>query len=988
MTLDDNPTFPPKPHLPNLLVRPLVLPDPDDSPDGLGFRATFAFDITGCRPLSDPTPVLQAWLGVLDGLRVAQDTVHNRHGLELRLRLRLRLVSGNTPRVIILGHAEALDEHTARQAGETWLKLMQSQLPSLNVGLFFKPLDVIRLITPTAPGILSVMPVRQAAAVVRRETSLLLEDSSVYVRNALSRMSGGAELLAMMATVQHLSVVDVQCTPTEITPAERQAAAESAGIWSPSANDLTQMDHQKEMAEAARRQFLSERMTGAGSRYTDFMTQASDGLYEVRVQVISSEPSADLTPLAHQVGKTLFGVFKYDVVGLAPALCDGLDVRNVCYAPRWAHSLAPMPLRRLRDVFTPAEALMVTSPPLPTPVGLPGLVTHRSKVAPMRATQPPRAGVVIGDAVRPIPPSPVPVAIPSTVRTRHTYLVGKTGVGKTTALVNLAIQDMAAGHGVAFIDPHGDAAQDLLLRVPEHRAADVIYFDMSDSQQPLGFNIMGAKDVRQQDNVIREFIALLIQLYDPQRIGIIGPRFEQMVMVAMSIAFAVKDATLHEVVRALSDRDFAREAVKYVTNPVVRTLYDNVVAEMNSSTRSEIMDWLTSKFAHFLVDQTVRHAVTRSTRTLDFRQIMDEGKILIVNLSKGAIGQDNAQFIGLLLLPQLLLAAFTRANQAERERRLFCVYVDEFHNFKTPALQTALAEGRKYGLSLTLANQFVTQVDTPTRQAIFGNAGTIGVFRVGIEDAQVMERELVPVFSSDDLMNLPSYQLALKLADTNEVVPPFLVYTRPLPLPFDAEAAEGLRARSREAYGMEAEQIEAEIRERYTRKPTPADPNYVPQPEPPKPPKPGGLFESLFGSKPPPPPPPVEDALMGDDKPADVPVIETAPQMASLFDEDDFIDLEMPDDASPDDVPDSALVEMMRDKLEELLAAGEPSDEENRVDQRVETFDQDGLDDEDDTEPSRPLDDVDTSKDDTEPTRPHIDLGDDATLDDDEDTAP
>lgn len=779
-------------------------------------RATVAFELRSARALGDPSPLLNSWLGILDGLRVAQDISQSRYGFDVRLRLRVRLLGGSgAARVIIIGHAEANDADTARDAGTAWANLLAGQIPALASGLNFSPArDVLYWAgLPTAPV--------NAMAVVRRETHFMLEDSAVYVRNALARISSGGDLLALLHSATLPVVIDIQCTPTDITPAERQAAAESAGVWTPSTDTLG--DHHKEMEDAMRRQFLSERMTGAGSRYSDFMSQASDGLYEVRVQLMTSG-ELDLMPIAHQVGKTLFGPLKYEAITCSPALCDAHDVLRAPYSPRWAQSLAPSALRRIRDIFTASETLMVTCPPLPTLSGLPGIAFSRGKIAPLRlAGARPQRGVTMGDAINSGDFSPTTVTLPDVTRSRHTYLAGKTGVGKTTTLVNMALQDMQAGHGVAFIDPHGDAALDLLMRVPPERAADVIYFDLSDQDCPLGFNIMAAKDTRQQDSVIREFIALLIQLYDPTRLGIIGPRFEQMVMVAMSIAFSLKDPTLHEVIRALSDKNFSRDAIKYVKNPVVRTIYDNVVAEMSSHTRSEIMDWLTSKFAHFLVDQTVRHTVTRNAKTIDFRRIMDERKILIVNLSKGAIGQDNAQFIGLLLLPQLLLAAFTRANQKQDERKLFCVYVDEFHNFKTPALQTALAEGRKYGLSLTLANQFVTQVDMATRQAIFGNAGTIGAFRVGIEDAALMERELFPIFNADDLMNLPSYQLALKLADYGEPIPPCLVYTRPMTDQTFPEQAQQIRNQSREQYGMQADDIEAEIKLRYEQKPEPAD---------------------------------------------------------------------------------------------------------------------------------------------------------------------
>ncbi|QPC80917.1 ATP-binding protein [Phototrophicus methaneseepsis] len=384
-------------------------------------------------------------------------------------------------------------------------------------------------------------------------------------------------------------------------------------------------------------------------------------------------------------------------------------------------------------------------------------------------------------------------------RRRHTYVVGKTGTGKSTLLRVLTLQDMEDGLGVCVIDPHGDLIEVILPRIPPSRSKDVILFDAADHDRPIGLNLLEARSETEKHIIVGEFIGLLKILYDPTNTGgIVGPRFQHNVRNAMLIAMSVPGYTLVEVVRILTDVRFVRDIKHHITDPLVKNYWDNQIANTSDFHRSEVLDYVVSKFSNFTGDRRMRNIIGQSETTLDFRHIMDNRKILLVNLSKGMIGPESAQFLGLILVQRLMLAALGRANMPRDQRPDFALYVDEFQNFATPMFGTMLSEGRKYGVSLTIANQYLTQLTHSMREAIFGNVGSLVSFRLGLQDALMLAPEMHPVFGADDLINLPKYTTAVKLLVDGVAARPFAMETLADWLPPDEKRAEKIRQRSRE----------------------------------------------------------------------------------------------------------------------------------------------------------------------------------------------
>jgi hypothetical protein len=794
-----------------------VIPTEENQNEIPALRASFAYELRSVRRQHDASRVIFGWAALLNNLRNAEEVAWSRNGLDIRQWLRVRL-SGSAGRaaVTIIGQTEGGDEQGVREAALSLAAVLGDSLRGIAYAYRFEPC----MDHEAQPAWAAVQGASQAMAVIRRESTITVADKPVYLRHDVFRASNGSDLLGLLSGCAADTAVDICIAPTRITPEERAAASESVNVWTDGLSKMLDSDPVDRMMQSQR---LADEAGGARSRLANFLEQSHDGLFEVRVQVLSAG-SADLLPLANRVGIALFGPMKHEVVTLPVSHADGANVMEMPRRARWAPSTAGPALRRMRDIFTAAEAIYVTCPPIPDGNGLTGFRLDVGKHAPYSGIHA-STGVVVGSAMSWDRSASVPVVLPDSLRARHSYFAGRTGAGKSTLLVNMALQDMEAGRGVAFIDPHGEAIADLLLRIPPDRVEDVIYFNMTDDKQPIGFNIMGATDPLEQDLVIREFMGLMYRLFDPNRVGMIGPRWEQAVSTAMHAAFCLKDPTLNEVLRIISDLDYAKEVFQFVTDPVARQIFERVIMRMSDYHRSEILDYITSKFVRFVMDERVRNVISQTHYTLDVRRVMRDRKILLVNLAKGVIGPETAQFIGLLLLPQILIAALGRASLPPEQRELFCLYIDEFHTFETQALASALAEGRKYGLSLTLANQYTSQIAPSTLNAIMGNVGTIGSFRVGVNDAPLIAQEMAPVFTPDDLINLPNFQLAMKLADGDDASIPFLTRTAPLGRAADPAVASEIITRSRLIYGVDAARIKLQVDERYKSAPVARDPS-------------------------------------------------------------------------------------------------------------------------------------------------------------------
>lgn len=402
-------------------------------------------------------------------------------------------------------------------------------------------------------------------------------------------------------------------------------------------------------------------------------------------------------------------------------------------------------------------------------------------------------------------------------RARHMYIIGKTGTGKSELLMDMILQDIRAGKGVCFIDPH-DSVEKLLEFIPPERAEDVIYFNPADTDRPMGLNMLEARTEEEKQFVASSIINLMYKLYDPHKTGIIGPRFEHAIRNAMMTVMVEPGATFIEIVRVMTDPKFLQELLPKVEDPMVKRYWTDQIAQTSDFHKSEVLDYIVSKFGRFITDKMMRNIIGQSYSAFDFRKVMDEGKILLINLAKGRIGEENSAFLGLILVPKILVAAMSRQDIPESERRDFNLYVDEFQNFATPDFATILSEARKYHLNLIVANQFIGQIEEEVKNAVFGNVGTMMSFRVGVQDANFLQHEFSPTFSESDLTNVERYHTFIKTIVDNEPMPPFS-----MDLTRDVEAerklanpklAEMIKKLSRLKYGKDKNILEVEIAKR------------------------------------------------------------------------------------------------------------------------------------------------------------------------------
>jgi hypothetical protein len=403
-------------------------------------------------------------------------------------------------------------------------------------------------------------------------------------------------------------------------------------------------------------------------------------------------------------------------------------------------------------------------------------------------------------------------------RMRHVYIIGKTGTGKSELLKDMVLQDIRNGKGLCFMDPHGDALQDIMKLIPPERAEDVIYFNPSDTERPMGLNLLEATTEDQKHFAATAVINMMYKLFDPYKTGIVGPRFEHAVRNAMLTAMCDEGSTFVEVMRILTDARFVQEILPKVTDPIIRRYWTDQIAQTSDFHKSEVLDYITSKFGRFVTNKLIRNIIGQSQSSFDFRKIMDEGKILLINLAKGELGEENSNFLGLILVPRILMAAMSRSDIPESERRDFYLYVDEFQNFATPDFAVILSEARKYRLGLCVANQFIGQVEEEVKNAVFGNVGTIVTFRVGVTDANYLQHEFTPTFGEDDLLNVERYHAYVKTIVNNEPVTPFSMdLTKDLAKIAEMKServAEIIKEMSRLKYGRDMKLVEAEITRR------------------------------------------------------------------------------------------------------------------------------------------------------------------------------
>lgn len=380
-------------------------------------------------------------------------------------------------------------------------------------------------------------------------------------------------------------------------------------------------------------------------------------------------------------------------------------------------------------------------------------------------------------------------------RRKHMYIVGKTGTGKSTMIANMAINDMKNGEGVAVVDPHGDLCDILLNYVPSHRINDVAYLDPSDIEYPFHLNPLEVKNTAYRELVSSGIVSIFYKLYHLSW----GPRLEYILRNTILTLTSVPDSTLLQVPELLTNEHYRAKVVEKMSDQVLKNFWLNEFAKMSPQMRSEAVSPILNKVGQFLSSQTIRNIVGSPTSTVDLEDMMNQGKIVLVNLSQGKLGEDSSALLGAMIITKIQLAAMNRVYVAEGERRDFYLYVDEFQNFATTSFIKILSEARKYRLDLTLANQYIGQIDEDVQKAIFGNAGSIASFSVGATDARILAKEFGLRYKEEELVGLGNYETVIKLSIDNQTTSPFSAKTLPLPRSSNLNREKVLRS-SRERY--------------------------------------------------------------------------------------------------------------------------------------------------------------------------------------------
>jgi len=409
-----------------------------------------------------------------------------------------------------------------------------------------------------------------------------------------------------------------------------------------------------------------------------------------------------------------------------------------------------------------------------------------------------------------------PIRMTESDRRRHLYTIGQTGAGKSNFLQELAKQDAKAGRGFCFIDPHGDAIEDILAAIPKERAEDVIVFDPADTERPFGLNMMEYDESHpeQKTFVINEMIGIFDQLYDLKATG--GPMFEQYMRNAMLLVMddPSSGSTLMEIPKVLADEEFRAMKISRCKNPIVVDFWTKEAEKAGGEAAlANMVPYITSKLTTFIANDMMRPIIAQQKSTINFREVMDNKKILLINLSKGKIGEINARLLGMVVVGKILMAALSRVDTPEENRKDFYLYLDEFQNVTTNSIAQILSEARKYHLCLVLAHQFIGQLKEEISKAVFGNVGSMVAFRVGPEDAEFLEKQFTPTFSKKDLVNVDNYNAFVRILINNVLTKPFNIKTYP-PTKGNQEVANAIKDLSRLKYGRDKHTVNQEIMER------------------------------------------------------------------------------------------------------------------------------------------------------------------------------
>lgn len=742
----------------------------------------------------------------------------------------LRLISEPHPhvpargrvQVALLARVSSVDSEAARRLALALWNDLNVMLPMSQENVFvYEPVvaedELARLLHP--------FELAQTAEIARRESSV----GGVY--SVSTFMTGTPDLHNVHWTLMRQAapaMISIHIMPTSLYAWERPSQEAPADWLNAAASEgpLEGVTPGGATLNNMRRQLAQQQQWQKLNVADQRLTYLQNG-FILRIYVAGAEGSSQLLP--EMAAATLLAPlqdngFNGGFQVLRPAKADEVAAvqRNLATldVERWDPVPDDTRLARLRYLVSEGEAASLFRLPVPHSGGVPGMPALEGKALVPPAGMPAN-GSRLGVSVARVRGVPVPITQGLDDRRRHSYVVGKTGMGKSTLLQTLILQDIEAGRGVFLLDPHGDLCDDVLARVPAHRANDVILFDPSDDQFPIGLNILRAETDDDRDRVVSDFIGLLIRMYDPHNYAIVGPIFQQTVRNAMLAAMCLPDGTLVDVYRMISDQDgsFVKKVLPHITDPIVKNYWDDVAKRMrdaSSQWKAEFLPYVLSKFSRFIEDATLRRMIGQKRSGVPFDAVMDEGKILLVNLAKGKIGEQNALFIGSLILSGIMQAAFKRGALPPNRRRDFFMYIDEVQNFATPTLATMLSEGRKFGVVLTIANQYLHQLNAQILEAVFGNIGSILAFRLGIQDVGALGMEFHPAYAPQELSGLPQFTAAVKLLIDGVAARPFTMRTLPSMVPPNMAGAEAIRAASQARYGTPIAEVEAEIGKRFT----------------------------------------------------------------------------------------------------------------------------------------------------------------------------
>lgn len=445
------------------------------------------------------------------------------------------------------------------------------------------------------------------------------------------------------------------------------------------------------------------------------------------------------------------------------------------------------------------------------------LKQENSKIAPAPSDTP-TSGLIIGKNV--FRHRETMACMAPEDRLRHMYVIGQTGTGKTHLLKQMVVQDIKNGDGVCFIDPHGSDIQDILDHIPPERIDDVIYFDPAYTERPMGLNMLeyDSRFPEQKSFVVNEMMGIFNKLFDMKAGG--GAMFEQYFRNSAGLVMEHPESgnTLLEIGRVLANKEFRDMKLRYCSNPIIKQFWENAEKTTGEQGLENFVPYITSKFDVFISNEIMRPVVAQQNSSFNFREMMDNKKIFLVNLAKGRLGEINANLIGLVLVGKILMAALSRVDSLGQKLAPFYLYIDEFQNVTTDSISQILSEARKYGLGLIIAHQFIAQLDEGIKNAVFGNVGSMATFRISFEDAQYLEKRFLPQFSADDIMKIPNRNAYLQMIGNGKPLTPFNIATLPLEVVARRNppgVAEKIKQLSYFKYGKDRKEVEADIMRRY-----------------------------------------------------------------------------------------------------------------------------------------------------------------------------